>query len=175
MKKEACYGCGLGHGGKVCGMKGIYPDYPMNDKQPFRDSQAWVRGMKLKPKMGALSEVYDTQGEVMAKDIRQKLSDVRTTRQGKPSTPVPASKDVAAWGGAAAGTPGGPSGGLAEVDVYCLPCVVAATEVTGSPFSTNTAHRSTKLCECVSFAREGAASTINFSNTVSVFLSPTHA
>jgi hypothetical protein len=75
-------------------------------------------GMKLKPKMGALSEVYDTQGEVMAKDIRLKLSDLRTTRQGKPSTPVPASKDVAPWGGAAAGTPGAPLDVLPELDLF---------------------------------------------------------
>ena len=76
-------------------MKGIHPDCPINDTVPFRNSQAYKRGMLLTPKMGSLSEVYNTQGEVMTKGIRQRLSDLRTNRQGKASVPVPASKDVA--------------------------------------------------------------------------------
>ena len=71
-------------------------------------------------KDGTTARSYDTLGLVMSKEVRQKLSDLRTTRQGKPSTPVPASEDVAPWGGAAAGTPGAPLDGLPESDLFLL-------------------------------------------------------
>ena len=174
-KREACNICGLTHGGKIgeCGMKGIHPDCPINDKEPFRNSQAHKRGMQLTPRMGSLSEVYNTQGEVMTKEIRQRLSDLRTNRQGKAPVPVPASKDIAPWGKAAAGPPGALSGSLPISNVYCVPCVATATKVTSLPFPTNTPHYSEELCACVSLAREGGAFTTEFSNTASVFLSPT--
>ena len=121
----------------------------------------------------SLSQVYDTMGRVMSRKIRQKLSDARTTRQGKPPAPVRESKDVAPWGGAAAGTLGAPLGGLPELDLFCLPCIVTATEVTGKPFMMDTAHHFTELCEGVLIAMGGDASTKDFTNTASVFLSPT--
>ena len=71
-------------------------------------------------KDGTTALSHDTLSLVMSKEVRQKLSDLRTTRQGKPSTPVPASEDVAPWGGAAAGTPGAPLDGLPESDLFLL-------------------------------------------------------
>ena len=126
--------------------------------------------MQLTPRMGSLSEVYNTLGEVMTKEIRQRLSDQRTSRQGKASVPVPASKDVTPHGGkAATGLPGAPSGTLPLGNVFCVPCVVTMHKVSSPPFLTNTSYRSEELCECVSF--KGGAATLEFFNTASVFLS----
>ena len=110
-------------------MRGIHPDCSCSDV-PFKNSQPYMRGMQLTPRMGSLSEVYNTFGEVMTKEIRQRLSDLRTSRLGKASVPVPASKDVTPYGGkAATGPPGAPFGTLPVENVFCVPCVVTTPTV----------------------------------------------
>ena len=118
--------------------------------------------------MEQLSEVYNTLGAVMAKETRQALSNNRRKRGGKPTVPVPESKDVPAYGGGAAGKPSARPGGLPVLAVYCASCGVTAT-----PHALNTIPRFTELCECVSVAFGNTSSTNKFSNTASVFLSPT--
>ena len=104
----------------------------------------------------------------MKKETRQALSDNRRKRGGNPMVPVPESKDVPAYGKGAAGKPSARPGGLPVLAVYCAPCGVTAT-----PHALNTTPRFTELCECVSVAMGSNSSTNEFSNTASVFLSPT--
>ena len=94
--------------------------------------------------MSQLSEVYNTMGQVMSVDVRQRLANLRTSRNGQPGATVPATATVPAWGLKA---PVKPKSEPPVLAVYCAPCAPATPTLT-TPCSE-------ELCECVSVALKG--------------------
>jgi hypothetical protein len=170
-RREKCKSCGGTHVPGCYRVKCGHTCINTNPSMDWIDSVFGKQGAKLQPPMTSLSDTFNTKGEVMALDIRQKLIDARCAANGGASQVAQATSEIRPYGSiikkdSAPETPAPAPRKQGARPAFC--CANPGNHMPPMCITITTTPTPSELCTCVSVLDE---SPTKFSNQSSVFLS----